>query len=1181
MRVKRLPGVRRKLLTVLCLSMPLAAGACSAGDGESLGEQTQELCSGTVLAANPPGPSAAGTPVTLSASGGSCASGETPEYKFQFKREGTADPYTVIRGYGTSPTTAWSTTGLLPGKYLLMVFTRAVGSTASFQHVGYLNYLIKDVCTSGTLTASPSSPQSIGTPVTLTASGSCTGGSPEFRYFYRRSDQSAYTEIAPYTTGSAVWNTAGLSSGSYSLLTYVRAVGNASTYEGLAYATFLLGSVCTSASLTAGPTSPQQPGTLVTLTGSASCGASTPEYRFYYRGASDAAYVALGPFGTSPSTGWDTTGFSPGTYSLMVQARAQGNSSGAEAIGYANYKLGFTALGLSAGSRHTCVLLNSGIKCFGRNLLGAPTGQYSYDRGLEASDLGDNLPEANLGGGIKSLTNGAYHACAILGDDSVRCWGANGGGGLGLGDTNHRSGGANELGARLPKVNLGTGRTARGIAAGGGFTCAILDDGSVKCWGANTYGNLGLGDTNNRGDEPGEMGDALPRVPLGTGRTATQIFAGVAHVCAILDDASVKCWGLNNWGQLGLGDVNYRGDQPAEMGDSLPAVNLGTGHFAKRLSLGAYHTCALLEDDSLKCWGQNANGAIGSGDTAARGDGPGEMGDNLPTVSLASSGTAVKDFAAGGIHTCAVLADGRVKCWGSNVEAMLGVGDLNNRGDDPNEMGDNLPAVNLGTGRTATRVFATYINSCAELDNGQIKCWGAPYSGMIGIGPTDRRGDAPSDMGDALPGFALSSTQCTTGFASGLSYHYGCMLLANGSAKCWGSNSYGQLGIDRSSNVGDESGDTGTRLSYVSLGKSALPVSVGAGEYHSCALLADGRVKCWGANLWGTSGLGDTRRHDGRPSYMGDNLNAVDLGAGRTAKKLYVGSDHSCAILDNDMVKCWGRNDVGQLGLGDRNDRGDDAGEMGDALPAVSLGTGRIALSLSLGYRHTCALLDNSTLKCWGWGRFGQLGNGSSADRGDGPGEMGDSLPTVNVGTGRTVTSVVAGYQDTCAVLDDQTLKCWGDNSHGQLGLGDKILHGPTAASMGDGLPVVNLGTGRTVRELGLGFLHTCALLDDQSVKCWGYNAYGKLGYGDTADRGDGPGEMGDNLPAVDLGGQLVSALGVGWDHNCVVTAGGGGAVRCWGYGDTGSLGMGDNLTRGDQPGEMGLSLGAVNLGDP
>lgn len=112
------------------------------------------------------------------------------------------------------------------------------------------------------------------------------------------------------------------------------------------------------------------------------------------------------------------------------------------------------------------------------------------------------------------------------------------------------------------------------VAAGGYFTCALLEDGRVKCWGYNGFGALGAGDTVQRGDEPGELGDRLPTVGLGTGRAATRITAGYAHACALLDDGTVRCWGSNTAGQLGVGDTDDRGDEPGELGDALPAVPL-------------------------------------------------------------------------------------------------------------------------------------------------------------------------------------------------------------------------------------------------------------------------------------------------------------------------------------------------------------------------------------------------------------------------------------------------------------------------------------------------------------------------------------------------------------------------------------------------------------------------------
>lgn len=425
------------------------------------------------------------------------------------------------------------------------------------------------------------------------------------------------------------------------------------------------------------------------------------------------------------------------------------------------------------------------------------------------------------------------------------------------------------------------------------------------------------------------------------------------------------------------------------------------------------------------------------------------------------TGPVAVEVVAGWTHTCALLDDGTVKCWGFNGYGQLGYGDTNDRGDANGEMGADLPIVALGTGRTATALAAGRDHTCALLDDGTVKCWGRNSDAQLGQGDADHRGDAPSEMGDDL------------------------------------------LPVD--------------------LGTGRTATAIAAGSFHTCALLDNGALVCWGENFRGQ--LGDPNhglRGDG-PGEMGDSLVPVSLGTGRAAVAVSTGEIHTCALLDNDTVKCWGDNSRGQLGLGDQDNRGDDTGEMGDALPVVQLGTGRTATAITTGITHTCALLDNGTVKCWGMNNVGQLGLGTSADQGDNANEMGDALPAPSLGTGRTALTVTAGDTHTCALLDDATLKCWGANFAGQLGLGDRADRGDGSAEMGDSLPVTPLGTGRSPVRLAAGAGHTCALLDDDTLKCWGDSSRGQLGYGSFTKRGDDPGEMGDALPAVDLGGAPVT----------------------------------------------------------
>ena len=273
----------------------------------------------------------------------------------------------------------------------------------------------------------------------------------------------------------------------------------------------------------------------------------------------------------------------------------------------------------------------------------------------------------------------------------LKCWGSNGFGELGQGDTNNRGDDMNEMGAALLPISLGTGRTAIDVSCNYGLTCAVLDDHSVKCWGYAADGQLGQENFTQHGNVAGTMGDSLLAIRLGTGRTVTSIATGLSYACALLDNGKVKCWGSNG-GQLGQETTANRGGNTGDMGDGLPLTNLGTNYVAVALSGSSATMCALLNDASLKCWGANAAGALGQGDTNPRGGVVGTMGDMLQALRL-GTGRTVKSITVGGYaisHGCARLDNGAMKCWGSNLSGELGQGDGNNRGDDMGEMADAL-----------------------------------------------------------------------------------------------------------------------------------------------------------------------------------------------------------------------------------------------------------------------------------------------------------------------------------------------------------------------------------------------------------------------------------------------------------------------------------------------------------
>ena len=408
---------------------------------------------------------------------------------------------------------------------------------------------------------------------------------------------------------------------------------------------------------------------------------------------------------------------------------------------------------------------------------------------------------------------------------------------------------------------------------------------------------------------------------------------------------------------------------------------------------------------------------------------------------------------AGHEHTCAILHGSDVKCWGNGFAGRLGYENSFNRGDDGGEMGNKLPRVDLGSGRTAVQISTGAAHTCVILDNGRMKCWG--------------EGD------------------------------------------------HGRLGYDKTRDRGDDEGEMGDSLAQVSLGNGRTVVQIDTGYAHTCAVLDNGELKCWGYGAAGQLGNGDTDDTLGYPEDNRGFLFPIDLGSGRTAVQVTAGDLHTCAVLDDFSVKCWGYGYPGRLGYGDTSSRGYKSGDMGDNLPTVDLGTGRTALHVAAGKSHTCVLLDDGTVKCWGY-RSGYSYE-DDLTRGDQPGEMGDDLPVVDLGTGRTAVQLSVGSDHSCAVLDDATLKCWGSNT-GQLGYGHTQIIGDDPDEMGDNLQPVDVGAGRTVLQVSCSKSHTCARLDDQTVKCWGLGDLGRLGYGNDWDLGNSEGEMGDVLPSVNLG---------------------------------------------------------------
>lgn len=389
-----------------------------------------------------------------------------------------------------------------------------------------------------------------------------------------------------------------------------------------------------------------------------------------------------------------------------------------------------------------------------------------------------------------------------------------------------------------------------------------------------------------------------------------------------------------------------------------------------------------------------------------------------------------------------------------------------------------------------------------------------------------------------------------------------CAVTLAGHVKCWGRSEYGQLGRGAVASIGDdERPDT---IDFVKLGGRVKAIHTNGDQ--TFALMRDGSVRAWGRNdsyelgLLHTITIGD----DETPA---STTVSTDPQLGVPIVQLAVGSDFACARTDHGAIRCWGANDFGQLGLNHTKAVGDDE------TPAQTQGVELLgpAIDLTTGAHHACAVLEGGWVQCWGLGRDGQLGYGETTS-------VGDDEPPAEVGlveVGGPVVEVVAGELHTCARLELGSVRCWGDALMGQLGYGNTQSIGDDEVPSAAG----DVDVGGIVVDLAAGRSHTCAVLDDGGLRCWGSASQGELGQGRTMTVGD------DETPAstgtVDLGSRVASAVFMGpvSQSTCVVLSGG--SLRCWGDNDVGQLGQGHTLVLGDEPREGGGDIpDIIVLGD-
>ena len=373
---------------------------------------------------------------------------------------------------------------------------------------------------------------------------------------------------------------------------------------------------------------------------------------------------------------------------------------------------------------------------------------------------------------------------------------------------------------------------------------------------------------------------------------------------------------------------------------------------------------------------------------------------------------------------------------------------------------------------------------------------------------------------------------------------HNCAILYDGKMKCWGDNSFGQLGLGHTDNIGDNEKPS----SILALQFSYEVVDAAAGLYHTCALLKNGKVKCFGDNSRGQLGQGNT-------DTLGDNetIDQIDfVPLPEKAIRIYAGTRYNCALLENRDIKCWGENNFGQLGYGHSDNLGDN--EELSSYGNVPIGSKVSQLDISTISFHTCAVLSNTgDMKCWGLNNFGQLGYGNKEN-------LGDNEPLSSYGVisfGKNVLQLATGFIHTCAVLDGQELKCFGSNIFGQIAYGSPIVIGDDEG--GEQAPIIDLGSSG-FNFVATGNNHTCALNLDGTLNCFGLNNVGQLGLGMTDSIGDNESVGSNSKVDIDL---ALSQVSSGLSHNCVLTKDET-KVICFGDNSQGQLGLGNTNIIGD-----------------
>jgi len=817
------------------------------------------------------------------------------------------------------------------------------------------------------------------------------------------------------------------------------------------------------------------------------------------------------------------------------------------------------------------------------------------------------------------IESGGAHACVLSSEGEVMCWGSNYDGQLGNWPSQNDFGDNEPVSAAEP-VQLPPGTKATHVCTGLSHTCALLNDSSVACWGYNGNGQLGNSNTNVN-INPFVSGPP-PRVTVTSNPSlsVTQVACGQSHTCALLSNGDISCWGANFNGQLGRGTIT------SVLNPGLfPPTHVTTNASVSvvKLSLGSYHSCALLSNGYVTCWGYNQYGQLGVLNSTSLNN----ASSVVPIQLLNSTAYTAVQIDAGDSHTCALLSDWSVHCWGLGSSGQLGYSSTVNVADSVLRQFRGPVAITTNASIHVVQLSAGYGHTCARFNDGSLKCWGDNLGGALGVTTSvSNIGISPSTAVINYGPVATGATRANAALDLCTGFYYTCSIFNTEPTRdlvCWGSGFNGRLGTGNTTSQDNVTAlpsipactDTYTAqpTAYPTLSPTRSPSTTAfptksptvspspsptrtPTECVVALTLTDSYGDGWNGAIISINGTligsafntGTVYNHPLFSLPLGSTTPIVKIAAGNfpTEVGFIVSQDSysgpirytlaenglfvSTAINGPLVALTCSANGVLSVGVATQSPTASPT-QSTTASPTLSpalsstlsptlsptpsptrtrvgcLGT---PVQIESGGSHACVLSSEGEVMCWGSNFYGQLGNWPTGQN-LGDNELVSTAEPVQLPLDRKATQVCAGLSHTCALLNDSSVVCWGQNAFGQLGNQNTGVDiNPFVSGPPQPVTVTSNST-LSVTQVDCGWYHTCVVLSSGDISCWGQNNNGQLGRNGIVNvytpEAFPPTHVTSNSAVS------VVKLSLGSYHSCALLSDG--TVTCWGWGSSGRLG--------------------------